>query len=72
MKIVTKQTLSTIEHDSNISYVSVPTDLLQSAGITSSDELNIELLPIENELDDIDAKLTFGIIITKKEEWPPQ
>jgi hypothetical protein len=72
MKIVTKQTLSTIEHDSNISYVSVPTDLLQSAGITSSDELNIELLPIENESDDIDAKLTFGIIITKKEEWPPQ
>ena len=72
MKIVTKQTLSTIEHDSNISYVSVPTDLLQSAGITSSDELNIELLPIENESDDIDAKLMFGIIITKKEQWPPQ
>jgi hypothetical protein len=67
MRIVAHQTLNGIEQDIDISYVSVPTSMLKTACITSSDELNVELLPIETDTDDPNTKLAFGIIITKKE-----
>jgi hypothetical protein len=66
MKIVTTKTLNTIDQNSEISYVPVPAGLLQTAGISSADELNVELLPIENDTTNPDQKLAFGIVITKK------
>jgi len=66
MKIVTTNTLNTTDQLTDVSYVPVPIGLLETAEISSTDELNIELLPIENDTNTSDQKLNFGIVITKK------
>jgi 3-polyprenyl-4-hydroxybenzoate decarboxylase len=50
---------------SNVHYIPISVDLLNTAGISELDELNIELLPIQTESDSGDH-LTFGLVITKQ------